>query len=151
MKRILVIYGPTTTGKTDLALKLAKKFNGELISADSRQVYKDLDIGTGKISSKSNVIKHKGYWVVDGVKINGFDLVEPGDQFTAADFLKFANSLIIRIIKESKLPIIVGGTGFYIKSSLEGIPSIGISANQKLRSKLEKLSAGELYQKLLKI
>ncbi|OGD85519.1 tRNA (adenosine(37)-N6)-dimethylallyltransferase MiaA [Candidatus Curtissbacteria bacterium RIFCSPLOWO2_01_FULL_41_18] len=148
MKRILVIYGPTATGKTDLALKLAKKFNGELISADSRQVYKDLDIGTGKISRESNVIKHKGYWIVAGVKIHGFDLINPGQSFSVADFLKFANSSIIRIIEEGKLPIIVGGTGFYIKSLIEGIPSIGIPANQKLRSKLEKLSAGKLYQKL---
>lgn len=146
---MLVIYGPTATGKTDLAIKLAKKLNGELISADSRQVYKGLDIGTGKVSFESQVIKGNGYWIVDGVKIHGFDLVDPGEQFTAADFVKFANSSIIQKLAENKLPIIVGGTAFYIKSQLDGIGSSGIGANPKLRQKLEKLSTSQLFQKLL--
>src|SRR3989344_1076120 len=74
---MLVIYGPTATGKTALAIELAKKHNGEIISADSRQVYKGLDIGTGKVSFDSKVEKHQGYWIVDGIKIHGFDLVNP--------------------------------------------------------------------------
>src|SRR3989339_1610619 len=116
MKKRLIIYGPTATGKTALALQLAHKFQGELISADSRQVYKGLDITTGKVSFLSKVERHKGDWIVDGVKIHGFDLKNPGDQFTVADFLNFANSTMIQIIKLKKLPIIVGGTGFYIKA-----------------------------------
>lgn len=148
---MLVIYGPTATGKTDLAITLAKKFSGELISADSRQVYKDLDIGTGKVSFDGQVEKHSGYWIVNGVKIHGFDLVEPGKRFSVADFLKHIFTSLIRINEVNRLPIVVGGTGFYIKSLIEGIPSIGIPANQKLRRNLEKLSADELYQKLLKI
>ena len=98
-KRALIIYGPTATGKTTLAIDLAKKFNGELISADSRQVYKGLDIGTGKVSFGSKVEKHYGYWIVDGVKIHGFDLVDPSKQFTVADFLKSTNSSMIQIIE----------------------------------------------------
>ena len=73
-RRALIIFGPTVTGKTSLAIKLAKKLNGEIISADSRQVYKSLDIGTGKIPFESKFEKHDNYWIVDGVKINGFDI-----------------------------------------------------------------------------
>lgn len=146
---MLVIYGPTATGKTDLALQLARKLNGELISADSRQVYKGLDIGTGKVSFESQVKKGKGYWVVNGIKIHGFDLVDPGNQFTAADFIKFTNSSIIKITKRNKLPIIVGGTAFYIKAQIEGIGSFGIGSNPKLREKLEKSKTAQLFQKLL--
>lgn len=149
--KVLIIYGPTATGKTALALQLARKFHGELISADSRQVYKGLDIGTGKVSFESKIEKYQGYWVVDGVKIHGFDLVELGKQFTVADFLKFANDTMIRIIRTKRLPIVVGGTGFYIKSVLEGLDTQGIPSNPALRKKLEKLNREELYQYLQKI
>ncbi|MBI2327304.1 tRNA dimethylallyltransferase [Candidatus Curtissbacteria bacterium] len=168
MKRVLVIYGPTATGKTDLAISLAKKFNGEIISADSRQVYRGLDIGTGKVSiqklSDPAIQKFESFWVVDGVRIHGFDLVgspvhEPGLQnyskpgsealvrFSAADFLKFASTTMIRIIEQNKLPIVVGGTGFYIKTLTSGVDTIGIPANPVLRRQLADLSVGELYQK----
>ena len=169
MTKVLIIFGPTATGKTQLALQLTRKFQGELISADSRQVYKGLDIGTGKLSiqqlNNSTIKQFKGYWIVDGIKIHGFDLVdppshepgskkfpEPGSRlgtFTVADFLEFAHTSMIRIIEVNRLPIIVGGTGFYIKALTEGVGSIGIPADQKLRKKLEKMSADELYQKLL--
>src|SRR3989344_4979412 len=128
-RRALIIYGPTATGKTDLALNLAKKFNGELISTDSRQVYKGLDIGTGKVSFGSKVEKHQGFWVVNGIKIHGFDLVNPDEQFTAADFLKSAVTSVIQITEEKKLPIMVGGSGFYIKTLINGLGSIGIPAD----------------------
>lgn len=165
--KAIVIYGPTVTGKTDLALQIVRKFGGELISADSRQVYRGLDIGTGKVSFDAKVEKHQGYWLVDGIRINGFDLInppvfEPGSKehyesgseqgsFSAVDFLKFAHHSMIQIIKLKKLPIVVGGTGFYIKALIDGIGSIGIPADQKLRRDLEKLSPKNLYQKLLKI
>lgn len=148
---MLVVYGPTATGKTDLAIRLAKKFNGEIISADSRQVYKGLDIGTGKVSFSSNVERHNGYWIVDDVRINGFDLVSPPNQFTVANFLKFTQTTINRIIVAGKTPIIVGGTGFYIKALLDGLESIGIPKDPKLRSQLEKLPRNKLYQKLLAV
>jgi len=170
MKKRLIIYGPTATGKTALALQLARKFQGELISADSRQVYQNLDITTGKASFKSKVEKHKGFWIVDGVKIHGFDLVEPpryepdsspdgslrepGSEqgiFSVSDFLKFASDTMIQIIVSKKLPIVVGGTGFYIKALLDGIGSVGIPSDLTLRRELEKLSIDHLYQKLEKI
>ena len=145
---MLVLYGPTVTGKTNLALQLARKYQGELISADSRQVYKNLDIGTGKIDFESKIEKHDGYWIVDGIRVNGFDLVNPGKQFTAADFVKFASTALIRISEVGKQSIVVGGTGFYIKALIDGIGSMGIPADQKLRSKLEKLSPADLFKKL---
>src|SRR3989338_11432237 len=92
----LIIYGPTTTGKTALAIDLAKKYNGELISADSRQVYRGLDIGTGKVSFNSKVEKHRKYWIVNGVKIHGFNLVDPGQSFSVADFLNNTSALMIQ-------------------------------------------------------
>lgn len=149
VRKTLVIYGPTATGKTNLALALAKKFNGELISADSRQVYKGLDIGTGKVSFGSKVEKHHGYWIVDGVKIHGFDLVNPGKNFSVTDFLNNTSASLIQISEAHKLPIIVGGTGFYIKALIDGLETIGIPADKKLRHKLEGLSAVSLYEKLL--
>lgn len=151
MNKAIIIYGPTATGKTALAIKLAKIYNGEIISADSRQVYKGLDIGTGKVSFESHVEKFKGYWIVDGIKIYGFDLVSPGDQFTVWDFLKFSSDTMIRIIRTKRLPVIVGGTGFYIKTLNDGIETIGIPANSGLRKELEKLSREELYKYLIKI
>ena len=148
---MLVIYGPTQTGKTSLAINLARKYNGELVSADSRQVYKGLDVGSGKVDFSDTVEKYAGYWIVNGVRINGFDLADPGQQFSAADFLEFAKSSISRIIDKKNLPIIVGGTGFYIKALLEGIGSLGVSSDPELRRKLEKLSTDVLYQKLLQL
>ena len=134
-----------------MAIDLAKKYNGELISADSRQVYRGLDIGTGKVDFKSKVTKHKGFWIVDGVKIHGFDLVKPGDFFTVVDFLKFTNTTMIQIIGVNKLPIVVGGTGFYIKALIDGIGSVGIEPDPELRARLEKLPVSNLYQKLLEV
>ena len=148
---MLAIYGPTQTGKTSLAINLARKYNGELVSADSRQVYKGLDVGSGKVDFSDTVEKYAGYWIVNGVRINGFDLADPGQQFSVADFLEFAKSSISRIIDKKKLPIVVGGTGFYIKALLEGINSIGVPSDPKLRRKLEKLSTDVLYQKLSKL
>lgn len=148
---MLVIYGPTASGKTNLALKLAKKYKGEIISADSRQVYRGLDIGTGKVDFASHVEKHTKYWIVNGVKIHGFDLVDPHHQFTVADFLKFASDTMIRINRTKVLPIIVGGTGFYIKALIEGIDTTGIPQDQKLRRQLEKLTVPDLFGKLKSI
>lgn len=150
-KNPIIIYGPTQTGKTDLGIKLAKKYDGEIISADSRQVYKGLDIGSGKVDFQSNVKKHEGYWIVNDVKINGFDLVKPGDEFSVADFLKFSTATTIQIIRKKKLPILVGGTGFYLKALIDGIDMTGTPKNHVLRLALEKQTTDSLYQKLFKL
>lgn len=148
MANPIIIYGPTATGKTELAINIAKKINGEIISADSRQVYKRLDIGSGKISFSSDITKSEGYWIVNGIKISGFDLVNPEEKFTAADFLKFAQKAIGKIQKEGKIPIVVGGTAFYINSLIKGLGSLGVAPYPELRAKLAKFSTEELFVKL---
>lgn len=147
----LIIYGPTSTGKTALAIKIAKDYKCEIISADSRQVYKNLDIGTGKISFEEEYKKEDGYWIVSGVRINGFDIVETQKSFTASDFLSYAKTTIDQIKSRGKDVIITGGTAFYIYSFINGIDSRGIPPNLKLRKSLEKLSVSELFENLLRV
>lgn len=146
---MLVIFGPTTTGKTALSIKLSKLLNGEVISADSRQVYRGLDVGSGKVGPDDKIDRHKDYWAVNGIKIHGFDIREPGTSFSAADFITYAKHQLTRITRLKKIPIIAGGTGFYIKAFLDGIETAGVKPNLNLRSELEKLTAGELFEKLL--
>jgi len=156
MNKLLVILGPTATGKTDLALSLAKKFDGELVSCDSRQVYVGLDIGTGKMPSvesrimnqESRVKKTKGFWEIDGIKIWAYDVVDPKIQYTVAEYVKEATKMLADITARGKLPIVVGGTGFYLKALLLGLPNLSKPVDLKLRKELEKLSVGELQEKL---
>jgi len=151
MKKLLVILGPTAIGKTDLALKLAKKLGGELVAADSRQVYKGLDIGTGKYSPKDYFKKFPRKWLINNVWIHGYDLVEPNKRFTVADFINFFWKISKKIWADGKLPILVGNTGFYITAALTGFETLGIPPHSKLRKRLEKLSSNELYAELQKI
>lgn len=131
---ILVIVGPTATGKTSLGIKLSKKFNGEIVSSDSRQVYKHMNIGTGK------------EW--GDVKIWGYDLVDPWENFSVAEYFNQMKWVIEDIWKRGKLPVIVGGTGLYIKSLIDGIQTVDIPKNINLRKTLEELSVNELFEKL---
>ncbi len=150
--KLLIILGPTSTGKTDLALYLANKFNGELISCDSRQVYVGLDIGTGKMPGEEvEIEKGKGFWEMNGIKIWMYDMVNPKKHYTVADYVKDANKVIDDIRKSGKLPIIVGGTGFYLKALLEGLPNLGIPRNLKLRKELAQLSIQQLQEKLKEV
>ena len=152
--KLLVILGPTSTGKTDLAIKLAKKINGEIVACDSRQVYVGLDIGTGKLPSgrwkgeDGRGKKGKGFWEMDGVKVWMYDVADPSRQYTVYDFVKDANKAIDDIAKRRKLPIIVGGTGLYLKALMEGLPNLAIPVDPKLRKELERLSLDELQKKL---
>lgn len=133
-RNLLIICGPTATGKTKLGIYLAKKFNGEIISADSRQVYRFMDIGTGK------------EW--GDAPIHGYDLIDPRENFSVSDFVRFATNKIIEIESRGKLPIIVGGTGLYIKAIVDGIETINIPSNKELRKTLDEKSAEELFEKL---
>lgn len=153
MSKLLVICGPTSTGKTALAVSLAKKFNGEIISSDSRQVYRGMDIGTGKDIPKGAKIKYPwfspyGYYEIDGIKIWGYDLADPKKEFSIAQYLKFADRLIGDIVKRKKLPILVGGTGLYIKGVVDGVTTALIPKNRGLRKNLEGRSTDELFEKL---
>lgn len=148
-KKLLVIVGSTAIGKTDLAIILAKKLNGELVSCDSRQVYKGLDIGTGKLpGGEVEYSKQDGYWIVDGVKIWLYDLLSPANQYTVGDYIKDAKKKIDEISGSGKLPIVVGGTGFYAKALLSGLSYSNLEGDSKLRGELNDLSLDELHQKL---
>ncbi len=149
MKKLLVVCGPTTTGKTKLAIYLAKKFDGEVISADSRQVYIGMDIGTGKDVKGAKL--QNGFYLIDGVKIWLYDLVDLDYQFSVADYLIAAKKIIKIIWQRGKLPILAGGTGFYIQALLEGLDSLGISPDWELREKLGSLSLSELQKRLRKL
>ena len=152
MNELLIICGPTATGKTSAALKIAREINGELISADSRQVYKGMDIGTGKDIPKGakyvSLAKLGGYYDADGIRIWGYDLVYPEKEYSVADYSKTARQIIRDIWKRKRTAIIVGGTGFYINVVVDGIQTAGIPKNESLRKSLEKLSVDELFEKL---
>lgn len=139
--KILVILGPTASGKSDLAVRLAKKLNGEVISADSRQVYKGLNIGSGKITKKE----------MKGVPHHLLDVASPKKRFTVNDYQKLAYKAINNVLARNKLPIICGGTGFYIQSIVDGIILPDVDPQMKLREKLNKLSTLELFEKLKRL
>lgn len=155
MKKLLVLCGPTSTGKTKLGIILAKKFNGEIISADSRQVYRNMDIGTGKDLPKDSKFEFNdnglGFYIVDGVRLYGYDLVDPKEEFSVSKYLNFASAAIKRIEANGKLPIVVGGTGLYIKGVVDGIPTADVPRNDDLRVMLSKKIADELYESLSQI
>lgn len=152
MKKILVILGPTATGKTQLGLSLAIKFNGELIACDSRQVYEGLDIGTGKLPDQEVLVKKgKGCWEINGTKIWMYDVVDLNIQYTVADFIKEASRIVDDISKRGKLPIIVGGTGLYLKALLEGLDTLKVPIDKKLRRELEKCTLPQLQSRLQRI
>jgi len=155
LNKLLIICGPTATGKTSLVISLAKKFNGEIVSADSRQVYQEMDIGTGKDLPKGAKMEFQnskiGFYTVEGIRLWGYDLVSPKDEFSVSKYLKFAGKTIADIEKHGKLPILVGGTGLYIKGVVDGIPTVDIPRNKKLRKNLEKYTADGLYEQLSQI
>lgn len=152
MDKILVILGPTATGKTDLGLHLAKKLSGELVACDSRQVYKGLDIGTGKESSDRKIVrKGRGFWEIGGIRVWMYDVCSPNKQYNAALYFRDAGMVIREIIERGKLPIIVGGSGLYLKALLYGISNLSIPQSSIVRDNLSKLSLNSLQKKLKKI
>ena len=156
MDKLLVICGPTSTGKTHWALYLAKKFNGEIVSADSRQVYAGMDIGTGKELPLGTKIRRRffeshGHYVVNGINIWGYDLVSPKKGYSVSEYYKAASKIMAGIRKRKNLPILVGGTGLYIKAIIDGIPTAGIPKNDRLRKHLASKSIVELYDILAQL
>ncbi len=146
--KMLVILGPTAIGKTDLGLELAKKFNGELVACDSRQVYKGLDLSSGKMPGESSSFKIEGKaWVIDGIPLYMYDVAEIAQRFTVFDYVVFAKKIIKQISDSGKLPIVVGGTGLYLKALLEGLNDMSVPENQELRQELDKVDLGEIQKK----
>ncbi|MBX4200726.1 tRNA (adenosine(37)-N6)-dimethylallyltransferase MiaA [Candidatus Parcubacteria bacterium] len=133
--KLVVILGQTASGKTDLSIKLARKFKGEIISADSRQVYKGLDIGTGKITKKE----------MQGIPHHALDIASPKKRVSVAQYQKMAIKAAKDIQKSGRLPFLVGGTGFYIQSVVDGIIIPEVKPNWKLRKELERKTTEELF------
>ena len=136
--KIIVIVGPTASGKTSLSIEFAKKLNGEVISADSRQVYKGLDLGTGKVTEAE----------MDGVPHHLLDVVDPQETYTVADYVRDARKEISNIISQGKIPIVVGGTFFYVDALLGRSIPPEVEPNEALRAELEKKSTEELFETL---
>lgn len=136
--KIIVIAGPTATGKSDLAVELAIKYNGEIISADSRQVYKGLDIGSAKISQEE----------MKGIPHHLLDIIDPMDIYSVADYQRDASIALNDILARKKLPIICGGTGFYIDSLLYESSFPAVPPNPSFRTTLETYSTEKLFELL---
>lgn len=141
LPKIIVVLGPTSTGKSDIAVTLAKKYNGEVISADSRQVYTGLNLGTGKVTKKE----------MQGVPHHMLDVYSPKKRYDVAQWQKETKKIIADILSRGKMPIICGGTGFYIRSIVENVVLPEVPPNEKLRAKLEKKSLPELVALLKKL
>ncbi|MFA6432315.1 MAG: tRNA (adenosine(37)-N6)-dimethylallyltransferase MiaA [Candidatus Paceibacterota bacterium] len=141
LPRILVILGPTAIGKSDIAVELALKLGGEVISADSRQVYKGLDIGTGKITLAE----------MRGVPHHCLDIADPQDRFTAMDWKRAAEQAIDDILKRGKLPIVCGGTGFYISTLVDNLGFPEVEADTEEQKALEEKPVEELFEMLKKL
>jgi len=139
--KVIVILGPTAIGKSSLAVKIAHLYNGEVISADSRQVYKYLDIGTGKITQKE----------MNGITHYGLDLVSPKKTYSVVLYQKYALKKIKDILKRGKTPIICGGTGFYIDAVTQNYILPTVPANSELRKELNKNTAEENYKILVSL
>lgn len=140
-EKLIVVLGPTASGKSDLAIELAKKYNGEIVSADSQQVYKGMDIGTGKINHKE----------MSAIPHHLLSIVVPKRKFSVAEYKELAVKIIEKIRENGKVPILCGGTGLYIRAITEGINIPEIKPDWKLRKELEKKSTEELFTELEKI
>ena len=138
--KLVVVLGPTACGKTKIGVDLAKKFNGEIISADSRQVYRGMDIGTGK--------DRKDY---NGISYHLIDIANPMKQLTLKDWQKLAFKKIKELNQQGKLPILVGGTGLYLNSIIDGYVLEDVKFDKKIRRQLNKLSIQKLQNRLKKL
>lgn len=160
--KIIIILGPTASGKSSVAIRLARQFNGEVISADSRQIYRGMDIGSGKISRDKSLNKKSSQLLTTNYKLQAnfisekiphymIDIISPRTEFNVAKFKKRAQKHIEDILKRGKIPIICGGTGFWIQSIVEDTVYPQVKPDWKLREKLNKLSLEKLLIQLKKI
>lgn len=138
--KVIVIAGPTASGKSKLAVNLAKKINGEIISADSMQIYKDMNIGTAKITKNE----------MEGIKHYMLDVVMPNERYSVSEYKKQAEKCIEEILKNGKIPIICGGTGLYIDSLIYGIEFNEEKIDEEYRNKLNTIAEKEGLETLYK-
>jgi tRNA dimethylallyltransferase len=156
-EKILIIVGPTASGKSELAVKLARHFNGEIISADSRQIYRGLDIGSGKVEGmwksggREGKRGGKKVFLYKSVPHYLIDEASPRVQYSVARFQREGSKVIKDILRRGKLPIICGGTAHWVDALVYGQSLPAVKPNAKLRKQLEKLSLIQLYAKLKKL
>jgi len=158
--KVLIICGPTATGKTRFGLQMAKKFKGEIVSADSRQVYVGMDIVTGKdlpsnLKSQISNLKWRdrnlGFYEIGGIKVWLYDVVSPNEPFNVAFWKECADIVIADIRSRDSLPVVVGGTGLYLKSLTHSLSQISVPPHQILRTQLAAKSAKYLFNYLNKL
>ena len=158
--KVIVILGPTSAGKSAVAIWVAKKFNGEILSADSRQIYRGMDVGTGKVE-KSSVIGHRSsaqplnqkfapFWS-ECVAHYGIDIVSPKTDYSVMKFKKYSDKVISDILQRGKVPIICGGTGFWIKAIVDNVSYPEVKPDPVLRNKLRNKPTEELFEMLKKL
>lgn len=140
-KKLIAIIGPTASGKSSLAVLLAKKFNGEIISADSRQIYKGMDIGSGKITKKEMM----------GIPHHLLDVSSPKTNFSVSRYQRLAKKSIERIFKNGRNPILCGGSGFYVQAVTDGIIIPKVKPDWRLRKILGKKNSDSLFKMLRKL
>lgn len=141
LPKLIVVAGTTASGKSDLGVELARQFNGEVVSADSRQVFRGLDLGSGKITPEET----------QGVPHHMIDICNPGDFFSVHDFQRLAYPVIDDIIARGRLPILVGGTGLYVASITEGYDMSDFEPDLAYRDELEKKTTPELHAMLMEV
>ncbi len=137
--KVVVIVGPTASGKTALSIELAKKIDGEIISSDSMQIYKDMDIGTAKVTKEE----------AEGIKHYLVDCVSPDERYTVSDFKRDAENAIKEILEKGKTPIVVGGTGLYVNSLIYGIEYQDMNFDEEYRNELMEKAESEEGLKIL--
>src|SRR5512135_3065488 len=141
MQKLVVILGTNASGKSDLGLRLAWHLGGEVVSADSRQVYRGLDLGSGKITpAQAGTVKH-----------HLIDVADVSEYYSLAQYQRAAYSAIDSISSAGRLPFLVGGTGLYISAIVEGYQLVDVPPNEALRAQLERLTAGQLIERLQKV
>ena len=155
--KVTAIVGPTASGKTGLGIEVAKRWNGEVISIDSRQVYRGMDIGTAKPEGewveseieKGGSIKQlfgeRKTFLVDGIPHWGIDLVNPDEPYSAADFKQYAHQKIKEIVARGHVPILVGGTGFWLKTVIDNLDLTSTPGDSALRAQLSARTLGDLF------
>jgi tRNA dimethylallyltransferase len=150
--KVIIVAGPTASGKSDLAIGLARRFDGEIISADSRQVYRGMDIGTGKVKrDKQKVKRRTKSYHSRGIRHWLIDVASPKRQYSVAQWKKAAQKAIADIVRRGKLPIICGGTGFWIDTLVYDRSLPHVRPNAKIRARLQKLSPAQLFTRLQKL
>lgn len=145
-QKLIVVLGPTACGKTQWSLRLAKEYNGEIISADSRQIYKKMNIGTAKEPGEWRWTGLRRSFFIDDVPHHLIDFLDPGKKFTAAQFRDLAVKYVKLAYKNKHQPIVVGGTGLYISALTDNFQIPRVPPNKKMRDSLEQKTAEELFK-----